>query len=262
MKLFIMTDIEGISGLDRIEMLGADPEGYERARKYLMADINAAVSGAFDGGADEVCILDGHGTGLNFIKEELDLRVHQLTVEEYFKTAPESWDIDAFISIGAHAMAGTENAFLDHTQSSVAWFDYKINGKSYGEIGQQAVFFGLSDIPLIMVSGDEAACHEAKTFVSGVVTASVKKACGRNRAECIPLEEAHALIYNAVKKAVLGWRDVKPVKVFPPYELEVVFTRNDYCDSAIGRDPSLEREGRRIVRRLDKITCSLDMEWF
>jgi len=262
MKIFIMTDLEGISGIDHIDMIGKNPEEYEKAREYLMLDVNATVRGLFDGGADEVTVFDGHGSGSNFIKEKLDPRAHQITIEEYFKTPIEKWNFDGFVSIGCHAMAGTVNAFLDHTQSSLAWFDFKINGKSYGEIGQQAVLFGVACIPLLMVSGDSAACREAEELVPGIVAACTKNAVERNRASCLPVEKSTSLIYEAAKNAIIHIGKTKPYKIDLPVTLDVTFTRNDYCDEAIKRDASLIRDGRRVTRRLDKISSALDIDWF
>ena len=119
MKIFIMTDLEGISGISRKEQVD-NSERY--ALERLMADVNAAVRGAFDGGADEVYVEDGHGGGRNFIKELLDPRAVQIgNAGTGVKTMTE---VDAMFLIGAHAMSGTLNAFLDHTQSSMTWHDY------------------------------------------------------------------------------------------------------------------------------------------
>ena len=262
MHIFIMTDIEGISGIDHIDMIDMENECYKTAVKYLMSDVNAAISGAFAGGADKVTVLDGHGTGRNFIKEELDPRAEQLSASTYFNRPIGEWDIDAFFAIGCHAMAGAEKAFLDHTQSSRAWFDYKINGKSHGEIGAQAAFFGMTDIPLLMVTGDDAACAEAKEFVPDVLTVSVKKATKRNEAECIPTDEARELIFNASREALARIGEIKPYKIDLPVTVEVTHTRNDYCDSAVERDPTLKRCGRTVTRYLEKLTCCRDLEWF
>ena len=64
MKIMIMTDMEGVAGI-----LNHDdwvmPEGlfYLQGRRLLTEEINAAVSGFFDGGAEEVLVIDGHGKG-------------------------------------------------------------------------------------------------------------------------------------------------------------------------------------------------------
>ena len=139
-KVFIITDLEGISGISRADQITQDSPDYAYSIGRLMADTNAAVAGAFDGGADEVLVVDGHGGGNNFPPDSLDPRAKQCrlsTKEVDFTT------VSAFMHVGAHAMAGTLNAFLDHTQSSVRWFDYRINGRSMGEMGQEAVLAGV-----------------------------------------------------------------------------------------------------------------------
>ena len=130
MRIFIETDLEGISGVSTIdEIEQRDPYSFER----LMADLNAAVSGAVDAGADEVYVTDGHGGGNNFIADRLDKRARQVNA-----SADDLPGCDAAFIIGAHAMAGTANAFLDHTQSSKTWHNYYINGCRHGEMGQLA----------------------------------------------------------------------------------------------------------------------------
>ncbi len=262
MHIFIMTDIEGISGIDNIDMIDMNNEGYKTAVKYLMSDVNAAIDGAFAGGADRVTVVDGHGTGSNFIKSELDPRAEQMSAGAYFRRTLDEWDIDAFFAIGCHAMAGTERAFLDHTQSSNAWFDYKINDVSHGEIGQQAAFFGVADIPLLMVTGDKAACDEAAEIDPEIVTVCVKKADIRNKATCISVEEAGKLIFDGARRAMGKIGKIKPYKIEFPATIEVTHTRNDYCDSAVKRDPTLIRNGRTVVRYLERATCSRDLECF
>ncbi len=51
-KVFIITDLEGISGISRADQIVSDSPDYPYALQRLMADTNAAVAGAFDGGAD------------------------------------------------------------------------------------------------------------------------------------------------------------------------------------------------------------------
>ena len=134
MNILIMTDIEGITGVDFWEQVHKhDWEGEELARERLMADTNAAVEGAFRAGADKVYVVDGHGGGTNFKKELLDPRATQISVLEYCDLYTRE-KIDACLEVGVHAKPGTLNAFLEHVQSSANWFSYKVNGKDYGEI--------------------------------------------------------------------------------------------------------------------------------
>ena len=186
MHVLIITDLEGISGVDSIDMIPCEAEDYKKACEYLMADLNAAVDGAFLGGATKVTVVDGHGSGMNFRMDLLDKRATVLPVREFIQQPGEAYSYDALMCVGAHAMAGTEQAFLDHTESSARWFEYRINGTPCGEMAMEAYALGAFGIPFVMMSGDQAACEEAETLVPGIATATVKQARGRNRAECIP----------------------------------------------------------------------------
>ena len=253
MRIFIETDLEGISGISSIdEIERRDPHGLER----LMADLNAAVSGVFDAGADEVYVTDGHGGGNNFIHELLDKRARQVSA-----SADDLVGCDAAFIIGAHAIAGSENAFLDHTQSSVAWHNYYINGCRHGEMGQLAAYAGAFGIPLVMVSGDLAACAEARALFGDVETAVVKYANGRNRARCIPVAEAERLIHDAAYRAVadLPHGRVKPYRVSLPARVVVEYNRSDYCDNAM-KSGRLERlDARTIQKTVNQISCYADL---
>lgn len=256
-KVIIITDLEGVSGVDSINMIDESTEGYQRARKLLMEDVNAAVDGAFAGGATEVFVVDGHCSGHNFIKEDLDSRAKQIEAKEFVESM--QYIFDAAFSIGCHAMAGVEKAFLDHTQSSLRWFDYKVGGLSYGEIGQQAITFGAYDIPLVCVTGDKAACDEAQALIDGISVASVKTAEKRNEADCLPLEETRKLIYNAAKEGVLKSENIKPYKIDLPTHIEITYTRNDYCEFEMQFDSKVTRNGRTLTKTVDKITCLKDI---
>jgi len=117
MRIYIHTDLEGISGVDCIEMIARDHERHREGLENLMHDLNAAIDGAFAGGAEHVTVLDSHGGGGNFILDMLDPRAENDTKPngKWWGIMDESYHGTFFI--GAHAMAGTMNGFLDHTQS-------------------------------------------------------------------------------------------------------------------------------------------------
>ena len=243
MKIYIETDMEGISGISDKSMI-------ERNDRYaverLMSDVNAAVRGAFDGGADEVIVEDGHGGGKNFIEGALDPRAVQVWHEPVY-------DCDACFMIGVHAKSGTEHAFYDHTQSSVTWHDYYINGRACGEMAQLAAFAGAFGIPIVMVSGDFAACAEAREFFGNIKTACVKYGIGHTKAECLPDGEAEKLIYEAARSAVGIIKSVRPFRFVLPAEIKVEFNRTDYCDAYMERGRTdVERLDGRTVRRIQQ----------
>lgn len=249
MRIYIHTDLEGVSGIDRAEMVPRDSPDYRLCCELLMGDLNAAVDGAFAGGATEVIVLDSHGGGGNFILDMLDPRAHH-------DTRPNGrwWGImdercDATFFIGAHAMAGTMNGFLDHTQSSASWYNYWINGRRVGELGQWALVAGNWDVPLVMVSGDEAACTEAHEFFSPCVTAAVKRGEGRQRARALPLEEARQRIWQAAHDAIAVIPRARPYRPLMPMEIIVEFYRCDFADEAACGE-GVERRDARSVRKV------------
>lgn len=247
-RILILTDIEGIAGIGSIEEIDRENIKYKEAREKLMLDTNAAADGAFRGGAEKIFALDGHGGGNNFIDEMLDNRV--LKEKRKFSIAlTESKPYEAIIVIGAHAMAGTLNGFLDHTQDSKSWFNYYVNGRKSGEIAQWALMAGARDIPIIMVSGDEAACVEARAFLGGVETAAVKQGKGRNTCIVYSEKNARGKITAAAEKAVRNYRNYKPFRMLAPLEIRLEVYRSDMADDIMERRDDCERLDARTVRR-------------
>ena len=261
MRVFIMTDLEGISLVDSIDMMDQETEGYRFACERLIADTNAAIQGAIDAGADEIFVSDGHGGGHNFPEGKLDSRATQV---RNFSSDPSIWDgCVAYMEVGLHAKPGTINGFLDHVQNSRKWYNYYINGKTYGELAQGAAYCGAYGVPTVMVSGDEAACREASEMIDGIVCAVVKKGIGRNRAECLPSEEALKRIREAacegVKKAAL----IKPFTISLPAELKLELYRTDYCEEILEANPALTRlDARTLMKTTDRIITYKDLLFY
>lgn len=259
MNVFVMTDLEGISGVDSInDIFEEDSEGYRRGLERLMADTNVAVRAAFDAGAEKVYVCDGHGSGKNFIEGALDARATQIWVKDY------PWvvrDVDAVVAIGAHAMAGTPRAFLDHTQSSKTIHHYLYDGKRIGELAQIGVFAGHFGVPCVAVSGDRAACAEAKAlFGEDVAVAVVKETDVRNGASCVDFATADARIYGAVQKGLANRRLVPPIVQRVPFEVAIEYNTTALCDDVCRARADVERVDGYTVRTVkDKIETYYDV---
>ncbi|MCL2527636.1 MAG: M55 family metallopeptidase [Defluviitaleaceae bacterium] len=255
--------MEGVSGVDTLEMVASgnpyltavskgenaepSPE-YRHCIQRLMADLNAAIDGAFLGGASHVTVLDSHGgCGGNFDFGLLDKRAEVDTRPngKWWASVDESYHGTFFI--GAHAMAGTGHGFLDHTMSSIAIFDHYINGRKFGELGMWALVCSHFNVPMIMVSGDEAAIYEAVQFFGDIETAAVKRAITRNRARLFPEDQAVEAIRQAAKRAVEKTEKIKPIKPLLPMEVKTVYTRSDHVDDRVC-DPRVERLDGRTLR--------------
>jgi D-amino peptidase len=171
---------------------------------------------------------------------------------EYDPRSEEEWwgklddRCDGTFFVGAHAMAGTINGFLDHTQSFYV-FNYSVNGRRMGEVEQWAIVAGGFGVPLLMVSGDEAGCAEARAFLSPIETAAVKQGLGRNRAAAYPAGEARERIRQSARRAVDLVGEAQPFKPLLPMEIKVEYTRTDRCDRDARRE-GVERLDARTVR--------------
>jgi D-amino peptidase len=249
MKIYIHTDLEGISGIDSDSMVERNSPDYKFSVQRLMTDLNAAVDGAFAGGATHVTVLDSHGGGNNFDLSLLDKRAEPDPREnkKWWGKLDETYAGTFFI--GAHAMAGTMNAFLDHTMDSQSWLNYRVNDRRMGELGIWAMVAGHYNVPMLMVSGDEAACIEARQFFNPVECAAVKRGIGRNKADPVDKCEAANRIFEAASKAIYLVGKGRVFKPALPMEVRMEFTRSDYCDS-IAENPGVERLDARTARKV------------
>lgn len=217
MKVYVMTDMEGISGVCRREHVMHDGALYGEGRRYLTLDVNACVDGCFAGGADAVTVVDAHsGRGDNFLWEELDPRGEYIMGDAGARRMPGIREHDALILLGFHAMAGTPEAIMEHTMSSASWQNFWLNDRLTGEIGVEAAIGGENGVPTVMVSGDDKACREAEEFIPGVLTACVKWGLSVYGGKLLSPDRAHRLVRDTAKEAVRKAPEMEPYVIEPP----------------------------------------------
>ena len=208
MKIFVMVDMEGISGICQRSQVSKGESAY--AQRYMTWDVNACVRGCLAGGATLVTVRDAHAGGFNFIWEELDPRAEYIQGRSGKQRMPGIENYDGLILLGYHAMAGTPEAILEHTMSSAAWQNCWLNGKLVGEVGIDAGIASDHHIPTIMVSGGDKVCAEARMLIKGIVTAQVKKGLSVEGGKLLPKEAAHELIEKRSAEAVRKCKTIKP----------------------------------------------------
>ncbi len=229
LKVFISVDMEGISGVvDWTDVSGSDGD-YQYFRKVMTKETNAAIEGALEAGATEVIVRDSHSNARNILPEELNPEAKLLRgwvggplgmmdgIDETF---------DAVIFIGYHAKAGTPNAVLEHTMSSKNITDITINGISCPESGCNGMIAGYFKVPVVFLSGDQAACDQVKAIFGNIETVPVKKGIGAAALNLHP-KKSRELIKKGVKKALGRLSDFKPFELTGPYKIEVTYKNEE-----------------------------------
>jgi D-amino peptidase len=251
MKILIAADMEGITGVVHGDQVTPGHYEYDRFRRLMTGDVNAAITGAFDGGADEVIVSDGHWDERNILVELLDprARLNSGTPSPFSMVQGIDTGVDGVFFVGYHARAGTANAILDHTWSTSRIANLYLNGQVTGEIGLNAAVCGHFAVPVVMISGDQSACGEASALLGPVQAAIVKHAAGRTAAECLPPQISAEVIREAAYAAVLVLREGRAPRpwVLPsPVTVTLELHRADYADAA-ARMPGARRTAGRTV---------------
>ncbi len=218
MKLLIVTDLEGVSGIvdwDPEEKSTPEQRAYQ---DFLMTnEVNGAVEGALQGGAKEVWVSESHPIDIRQLHPDarlLKMSPRRLTPRQLGMTRGR-WDAAAFV--GNHAMAG-DRGTLSHTQNP-ATAAIRLNGRLVGEFGIQAAIAGDFGMPMIFVSGDDVACAQAREVVPGIETAVVKECAGRFAAWCLSPKRAHDLIAERMAVAARRWKEITPFVIPGPVTL-------------------------------------------
>ena len=204
-----MSDMEGIAGVTKwADVTGGEALHTERSRLYT-EEINAAVRGAFTGGATEVVVMDCHGAGEGWtfnslIPDQLDARCDFVVQQEWTEyTEFLEQGCDAALLVGMHAMAGTPDGVLNHTVSGTGWRSLAFNGTLVGESGINAALCGTWGCPVLMVTGDTAVCREVTELLGdGLTTVAVKQGTGRFSARHVAPLRAREMIEQAAASAL------------------------------------------------------------
>jgi D-amino peptidase len=253
MRAFVIGDIEGVAGVTRWnEGDGGDP-AWSDARRLYTEEMNAAVRGAASAGADEIVVMDCHGAGGDWsfnslVPELLDERCEWVVQHEWTEYTGILEDgCDAALFVGMHARAGTPDGVLSHTVSGTSWRDLRFNGTLVGETGVNAALCGTWGCPVVLVTGDEATCREARELLGdGVRTVAVKRGLGRFSARHIHPARARRLIEDAARQAVEARADASPYDPGRPCRIEIDLAQPDDLDRFRGR-AGVELTGPRSI---------------
>jgi D-amino peptidase len=126
--------------------------------------------------------------------------------------------------------------------TSAGWQSVELNGEPIGEITLDSLLFGLVGVPVLLLSGDDKTCEEARRLLPWAKTNATKSGTGRHSALLKAPKRVYEEIPGAVKSVLASRARAKPLKTpAPPYELKIRFLNTDQADA-------LSYDGVRRIR--------------
>jgi D-amino peptidase len=225
-KIFMITDMEGVDGIfdTELQCLPYQSPRWQESHKLLTEEVNAAVDGLLEGGATDVVVWDGHDSSRSLSVIDIHPKARLLAGAPISPTLELDSSYSAVIFIGQHAMAGAEKGILNHSYSSQGIQNIWVNGKPTGEIGGRVMLSGAFNVPVIMLSGDTAACKEIHDLVPRAECAEVKSGVSRTAGFMLAHPAACALIREKARNAMKRLGEIRPYKISGPVEVRVEFT--------------------------------------
>ncbi len=207
-RILIVHDMEGLSGQDDPRTFDFGSPLYPKGQELLAADVNAVVEGLYAGGATEVHVADGHGSGNpdpDVRRDLLDPRATQVLRDQEFDTyfgltTPGAYD--AIAVVGMHAKTGSRG-FASHTLT--LGIGVVINGREITETELMGLSWGRQNVPIIFASGDDRLAVDL-AGMNWLEYVTVKKATAADSAELRPVAEARAELTAKARKAVENLR--------------------------------------------------------
>jgi D-amino peptidase len=268
MRVLIMSDMEGVSGIVVWEQVNGGAPLYEEGRRLYTEEINAAVRGAKAAGATEIVAVDCHGAGQHwsfnsYIPELLDPAVDWVSHHPWSRyTELLEKGCDAALFIGMHARAGTPDGVLCHTVSSTNWRNLWFNDTLVGETGINAALCGHYGCPVLLVTGDTATAVEARELLGdGLTTVAVKHGLTRFSARNIAPARARQMIEAGAKAALQDLKAVKPYVPARPTTLTIELNTVDRAAEFRGR-PGVEIvDDLKVISRADDWLTAWNQIW-
>ena len=263
MKILISVDMEGITGVVSQSHTDHTTAEYQRFRKLMTADANAAIEGAVAGGATDIVVNDSHANMDNILIEELNPAARLISGSPKLFSMMEGIgaDVDAVFLVGYHARAGSAPAVHDHTWMGSV-FNATLNGQPMGEIRLNAALAGHFGVSVALVTGDQLATAEARELLDDIETVTVKIAVGRNAANCLPPAKTAPIIKQAAQTAAQKALERKhtPLVVPAPITLGVELWRSVQAERA-ELLPGAKRTGPRSIEWVGQDMVAVYRTW-
>ncbi len=252
MKVYISADMEGATGVTSSGQCSPKKNEYKRFRKLLTGDVNAAVKGAREAGAEEVLVNDSHGPMTNIMIEELEEKARLISGSNkpllQMQGIDESFDAAFFVAYHAHE--GTPGGVINHTVAGSAVEEITFNGEVVGETGINARIAGYFGVPVVLVTGDDKVAEEAKSQIPKIHAVTVKKGLDRFAGECLPPSETEEMIAEGAEKALQDADNITPLCPEGPVIFRLKYKTTPSAAMA-ELFPSVKRVGAKTVEIAD-----------
>jgi D-amino peptidase len=249
LKVHISVDMEGAGGVVTGEQLGPTGFEYGRFREFMTREALAAIEAAKGAGATEIIVADAHGNGQNLLIDQFpqDVRIIRSWPRQLGMVAGIDDNVDAAIFIGYHAGTNNTAGVRAHTFSSATLTRVALNGVNVTEGSWNAAIAGQFNVPVIMISGDDAAIEEVRKAVGNIEAAETKRNLGFHSANTLTPHASAALIGERVRAALGRKSDFKPYRVQFPVTVDVSF-KNYLPAEVLAYLPLFERTDAHSVR--------------
>jgi D-amino peptidase len=251
-KVFLSSDMEGTAGIvDWSQCRGPGPE-YEYSRGLLQAEVNAAIDGALEAGADEFLVNDSHSTMQNLRPDQLHGGAAYLSGRHKPLYMMQGLDasFDAVFFVSYHGSMSSAASVLSHTYNPRAIADVRLGDVVAGESGINALVAQAYGVPVVLITGDRTTAEEAAPFCPGIETVVVKESVTRFAAAGLHPERARELIRAGARRAIERLDSFAPPAIALPATLSVRFHNGDLADLA-GWLRGVERTDEKTVVMTD-----------
>jgi D-amino peptidase len=248
-SIYISVDMEGCADIVHWdEVRPSTSKEYARSREIVTDEVNAAVGGAFDGGAKAVTVNDSHSTMRNLLTERLDQRATIVSgrLKPNFMLEGLTPEFSAAFFIAYHGAIGAGEAVMGHTYSPRVIFECRLNGAPIGELTINAALAGAWGVPVTMVSGDRTTLEEAAATLPWAHTVETKRSISYFAAECVSPSAVCAALRSAAARACKA-EAAKPFALPTPIVMEIDTYRTAQADH-LELIPSIKRIAARTIR--------------
>jgi D-amino peptidase len=268
MRVLIMSDMEGVSGIVVWSQVNGGAPMYEEGRRLYTEEINAAVRGAKAAGATEIVAVDCHGAGGDW---SFNSFIPELLHPDCEWVAHHAWSrytelleqgCDAALFVGMHARANTPDGVLCHTISTTTWRNLWFNDDLVGEVGVNAALCGHYGVAGLLVTGDEATCRESRALLGeGLTTVAIKRGLTRYSARQIPPVRARQMIEDGAKRALQNLKAVKPYVPASPTTITIELSTVETAEQFRGRHGVEIVEPLKVLSRADTWMQAWNQIW-